>query len=115
MLVERVADNAWLHADGAAADVDREDPVQVAARIDDDPAAHHLTGQRRARGPRDQADAIRGGEPNECADVGLGLGERHGQRPFLVLGRVGRVDRPRQIVDEQVAFEAGREGRQLRS
>ena len=114
MLVERVADHARLHADGVAIDVDRHDPIQVAAGIDDDPAAHHLPGQRRASGAGNQADAMLGGKPHEFVDVGLRCGERHRQRPFLILRRVGRVDRPREVVDEQIALETGRESRERR-
>ena len=105
MLIERVADHARLHADGAPLDVDRQDAIQMAARIDDDPAAHHLPGQRRAGGAGYQADAFRGGKQHEFADVGLRCGERHRQRPFLILRRVGRVDRPREVIDEQIARE----------
>ena len=114
MLIERVADHARLHADGASLDVDRYDPIQMAARIDDDPAAHHLPGQRRAGGTGNQADAMFRGKPHEFADVGLRPGECHCNGPFLILRRVGRIDRPREVVDEQIALEAGRESRQQR-
>ena len=114
MLIERVADHARLHADGVAIDVDRQDPIQVAARIDNDPAAHHLPGQRRAGSTGNQTDAMLRRKPHEFADVGLRSGERHRDGPFLILRRVGRIDRPREVVDEQITLEAGRESHERR-
>jgi hypothetical protein len=107
--VELVADHARLHADAASGDIERHDRVELAAEVDDDPAAHHLPGQRRARAPRESAphDAprqtapVRGRRPPTR--------KRHGQRPLLILRGVGRVRRDRQGVARELAIETAGE------
>jgi hypothetical protein len=111
--VEFVADDARLHPDAPPIDVEREDAIEVPREVDDDPAADDLPGQGRARAAGHEADATLGREAYERADVGLGPRDRDGQGPLLVLRGVGRVDRPREVIDEQVALERVRESFQI--
>jgi len=113
VLIERIADHAGLDADRAAADIDLQNAIQMAARIDDNSAPHHLPGQRRACGAGDEADPVLRRILHERADVSLGFGNYHRQRPLLILRRIGRVDRPREVIDEQVALKAGGDRREL--
>jgi len=53
---------------------------------------------------------VLGCEPQHRGDVGFRPGEDHGERPLLVLGGISRVDRPAEIVDQEVALEPGGEG-----
>ena len=101
--VELVADDAGLDADAAGGDIDRQDPVHPPAGIDDDPRTDHLPGQRRPGGPGDQADPLGRREPDQFLHVAVSGGQGHRQRPLLVLGGVGRVDRPGDVVPPQFA------------
>ena len=111
--VELVADDARLHAHAPPLDIEREDAIEVPCEVDDDPAADDLTGQGRARAAGHEADATLRREADERAHVGLGPRNRDGQRSLLILRRVGRVDRPREVIDEQVALERVRESLQI--
>ena len=44
MLVERVSHHARLHANAPPLNVERHDPIQMPARIDNDSAPDHLPG-----------------------------------------------------------------------
>ena len=85
----------------------------MTTRIDDDSTPDHLPSQRRARGTGNQADTVLRRILHERADISLRFGNCHGQRPFLILRRIGRVDRPREVIDVEVALEAGGECREL--
>ena len=111
-LIERIADHARLDAHRAPLDVDRHDLVQVAAGIDDDPPANHLAGERRAGAAGNDPHPLGRSEADDRADIGVGAGQRHRQRPLLVFGGIGGVDRQRRVIDEQFAVEAGSKRRQ---
>jgi hypothetical protein len=104
--VELVADHARLDADTAVRHVERQDPVHVPAGVDDDPRTDDLAGQRRSRRPGYEPDPLGSCEADELAHVVLSGGEGDPQRTLLVLGGVGRVDRPGDVVEPQLAGEA---------
>ena len=103
--VQVVADHARLHADFGGRGVERHDPVEVPPGVDDDPAPHHLPGERRARGAGHERHAVGRGEADKLANIGLGPRQRHRQRPLLILRGVGRVDRPGDVVGADFALE----------
>ena len=104
-LIEGIADHARLDAHRAPLDVDRHDLVHVAAGIDDDPPSNHLAGERRASAAGNDPHPLGRGEADDRADIGVGAGQRHRQRPLLVFGGIGGVDRQRRVIDEQFAVE----------
>ena len=111
-LIERIADHARLDAHRTPRDVDRHDLVQVAAGVDNDPPSDHLAGERRASAAGNDPHPLGRGKPDDLADIGVGSRERHRQRPLLVFGGIGGVDRPRRVIDEQFAVELRGERRQ---
>ena len=111
-LIEGIADHARLDAHRAPLDIDRHDPVQVAAGVDDDPPSNHLAGERRTGAAGNDPHPFGRGEADEFADIGVGLGQRHRQRPLLVFGGIRGVDHQRRVIDEQFAVEPRGERRQ---
>jgi len=107
--VEVVADDARLHTDAAAGDIERHDLIEIPAEIDDDPVADHLSGQRRSRASRDQSHAVLTSESHEFPDVDLRLREGHGQRPLLVFRGIGRIGHDGQRVECHFAVESAGE------
>jgi hypothetical protein len=76
------------------------------------PPSDHLAGERRAGAAGNDPHPLGRGEANDRADIGVGSRERHRQRPLLVFGGIGGVDRPRRVIDEQFAVEPRRKRRQ---
>ncbi len=104
--VELVSHDARLHANAPRRDVERHDCVEMPPEIDDDAAPDDLTGERRAGAAGDERGAGGGRKPDQLADVGIGFREGHGERPLLILRRIGRIDRAGEWIEQKPAGEA---------
>lgn len=78
-------------------------------KIDDDPIANDLPGQRSAGAARNQSDAMLVGEENQLAHIGLGPWQRDREGERLILRGVRRIERAHRVIMKKLAGETGGE------
>ncbi len=115
-VVQRVSDHARLHRRGAGPFVHLENPGQVLAHVDHDGASHRLARQARAAAPGKNRSVVPCAHAHAGHHVVAVERDNDAERRDLVRARVGRVQRPRPIVEAHLAADLGAqvafEGRQ---
>ena len=86
-----------------------EHPVEVLRRIDDDAAADGLAGLRRTAASHRQGASMLCADRHGPHDVVARLHDHDAERRDLVDARVGRIQRPRDPVEADFAFDRGLE------
>ena len=81
----------------------------MSAEVDHEAVTNYLTGERSARGARNQRETMMRGEQDKPAHIRLSPRQRYGQRHLLILGSVRGEESAHRVVAMQITRELGRE------
>jgi len=98
--IEHVPDDAGLCADPFFLRIDLQDPVEMPRHVDDDAVAHHLAGDGRPAGARNQVRTLPRGQRDQILDVLHRFRIRDAFRNLPVGARIGRISDLVQAVGE---------------
>ena len=103
LAVEVVEHDAGLDHAGAVFDVEREEPIQVLGKVDDDSLVDGLAALRRPAAARGDDQALVPGNRKRPQRLVHGPGNHHAEGQNLVERGIGRVAAAVEGVEENIA------------